>query len=39
MGLLYEGVAVEFWSGVVAKARVTAQPQADQVDVEAADDR
>lgn len=30
MGLLYEGAAVEFWIGVVANARATAQPSADE---------
>jgi PadR family transcriptional regulator AphA len=28
MGLLYEGAAVEFWGGVVAKAHVTAETRA-----------
>lgn len=30
MGLLYEGAAVEFWTGVVDRARATAEPQADE---------
>jgi PadR family transcriptional regulator AphA len=30
MGLLYEGAAVDFWTGVVANARASAQPGADQ---------
>lgn len=30
MGLLYEGAAVEFWTGVVDGARAAAEPQADE---------
>ena len=30
MGLLYEGVAVDFWTGVLARVRAFAQPGADE---------
>ncbi len=30
MGLLYEGAAVDFWSGIVANAGVTTQPSAEE---------
>jgi DNA-binding PadR family transcriptional regulator len=31
MGLLYEGAAVDFWTGVAANARASAQPRTDHV--------